>query len=111
MLHLLYLVAFTVIAFLAIGNLFRSLLSVSMDSHRRYSPAGRSQANWGRSPVIASGSPSRSVPHPELLDENGNPINEPLLVMRSMTVEDARQKLDALFNSSPGNSTETPEES
>jgi hypothetical protein len=29
-------------------------------------------------------------------------INEPLLVMRSMTVEDAREQLDALYRSSPG---------
>jgi hypothetical protein len=50
------------------------------------------------------------VPHPELLDDKGNPINEPLLVMRSMTVEDAREQLDAIFNSSPGNRTDTQEE-
>ncbi len=109
MLQLLYLIAFTAIAFLAIGNLLRSLLSISMDSQRRYSPAGRSQAEWGRSPVAASGR-YRSVPHPELLDDTGKPINEPLLVMRSMTVEDAREKLDAIYKSSPGNSTGTQEE-
>ncbi|NEO48804.1 MAG: DUF2973 domain-containing protein, partial [Moorea sp. SIO4A3] len=40
----------------------------------------------------------------------GNPINEPLLVMRSMTVEDARQQLDAIYNSSPGNSKGKTEE-
>jgi hypothetical protein len=50
------------------------------------------------------------VPHPELLDDTGKPINEPLLVMRSMTVEDAREKLDAIYKSSPGNSTGTQEE-
>ncbi|MBD0363119.1 MAG: DUF2973 domain-containing protein [Coleofasciculus sp. C3-bin4] len=110
MLHLLYLVAFTVIAFLAIGNLLRSLLTLSIDSHRRYSPAGRSQADWGRSPVTASRARYNSVPHPELLDDKGNPINEPLLVMRSMTVEDAREQLDAIFNSSPGNRTDSQEE-
>ena len=110
MLHLLYLVAFTVIAFLAIGNLLRSLLTLSIDSHRRYSPAGRSQADWGRLPVTASRSRYSSVPHPELLDDKGNPINEPLLVMRSITVEDAREQLDAIFNSSPGNRTDTQED-
>jgi hypothetical protein len=44
------------------------------------------------------------------LDERGNPINEPLLVMRSMTVEDAREKLDSIYNSSPNNNTGTQEE-
>jgi len=29
-------------------------------------------------------------------------IDEPYLVMRSMTVEDAREQLDALYKSSPG---------
>jgi hypothetical protein len=110
MLHLLYLVAFTVIAFLAIGNLLRSLLTLSIDSQRLYSPAGRSQADCGRSAVTASRSRSNYVPHPELLDDKGNPINEPLLVMRSMTVEDAREQLDALYNSSPGKRTDTQEE-
>jgi hypothetical protein len=111
MLHLLYLVAFTVIAFLAIGNLLRSLLTVSMDSQRRYSPAGKSPTDWGQSPLMATRSRYNAVPHPELLDETGNPINEPLLVMRSMSVDDARARLDALFNSSPGNPTERKEES
>lgn len=111
MLHLLYLIAFTAIAFLAIGNLLRSLFTISMDSQRHYSPAGRSQAEWGRSPINASRSGYRSVPHPELLDDTGNPINEPLLVMRSMTVEDAREQLDALYKSSPGNRTDRAEES
>lgn len=104
MLHLLYLVAFTIIAFLAIGNLLRSLFTVSMDSQRRYPPT-----DWSRQTTI-SRSPYHSVPHPELLDDLGNPINEPLLVMRSMTVEDAREQLDALFNSSPGKRTDTQEE-
>lgn len=110
MLHLLYLVAFTVIAFLAIGNLIRSLLTISMDAQRRYSPAGRSQGHWGSSPIPSGSSKFKAVPHPELLDDRGNPINEPLLVMRSITVEDARQKLDALFNSSPGISTDPQDE-
>jgi hypothetical protein len=111
MLHLLYLVAFTVIAFLAIGNLLRSLLTVSRDSQRRYSPTGSSSTDWGQSPLMASRSRYNTVPHPELLDDTGNPINEPLLVMRSMTLEDARARLDVLFNSSPGSPAEKPEES
>jgi hypothetical protein len=103
MLHLLYLVAFTVIAFLAIANLLRSLFTLSVDSQRFYSPAGRSSLNNSRSGYSY-------VPHPELLDDAGNPINEPLLVMRSMTVEDAREKLDAIFNASPNPKTDTQEE-
>ncbi|MGK7933048.1 MAG: DUF2973 domain-containing protein, partial [Microcystaceae cyanobacterium] len=46
----------------------------------------------------------------ELLDERGQPINEPLLVMRSVSVEDARQQLDALYNASPSSKKETEEE-
>ncbi|HAA28909.1 MAG TPA: DUF2973 domain-containing protein [Cyanobacteria bacterium UBA8553] len=101
MLHLLYLVAFTTIAFLAIGNLLRSLLTLSRDSQRHYAPVGRS-------PMMAS-RPYNTVMHPELLDETGKPINEPLLVMRSMTVEDAREKLDAIFEASPGKRTDIQE--
>jgi hypothetical protein len=104
MLHLLYLVAFTAIAFLAIANLLRSLLTLSVDSQRLYAPAGRS-------PITPSRPKYNYVPHPELLDDMGNPINEPLLVMRSMTVEDAREQLDAIFKSSPGNRADTQEES
>lgn len=102
MLHLVYILAFTIIAFLAISNLIRSLITVSMDSQRRYSASGdrRRQANpYQNSQTF----------HPELFDENGKPINEPLLVMRSVTVEDARQQLDALYNASPSQSKETQE--
>ncbi|HBE19889.1 MAG TPA: DUF2973 domain-containing protein [Cyanobacteria bacterium UBA11149] len=100
MLHLIYVIAFTIIALIAIANLVRSLVSLSIDSQRGFSVPRRS-------PLAASPTP---VPHPELLDDNGNPINEPLLVMRSMTVEDARQRLDALYNSSPGGNMDKPEE-
>ncbi|MEO8891440.1 MAG: DUF2973 domain-containing protein, partial [Coleofasciculaceae cyanobacterium] len=74
-----------------------------MDSQRRYTPNDWSRQN-------SASNPYNTVPHPELLDDMGNPINEPLLVMRSMTVEDAREQLDALFNSSPGKRSDTPEE-
>ena len=96
MLHLIYLIAFTAIAFLAIANLIRNLFTLSIESQRHYSPAGKSTATTFRSRAGA-------MLHPELLDETGKPINEPLLVMRSLTVEDARQQLDALYNSSPSN--------
>jgi hypothetical protein len=98
LLHLLYVSAFTVLAFLAVGNLIRNLMTLGVESQR-----GSASGGWaGR----GASSVSRSkVPHPELLDNTGNVINEPLLVMRSMTVEDAREQLDALYESSPGSNT------
>lgn len=101
MLHLLYILAFTIIAFLAVSNLIRSLISVSMDSQRRYPNAKQSSARQG--------SRSRRMIHPELLDDRGQPINEPLLVMRSVTVEDAREQLDALYRSSSSPTQDLPE--
>lgn len=110
MLHLLYILAFTTIAFLAISNLIRSLINLSAYSQRRYSPPGKSSAqrrsSSGRSGFYRSG----SAPHPELLDDSGKPINEPLLVIRSVTVEDAREQLDAIYNASPGQTKETEED-
>lgn len=102
-LHLLYVIAFTILAFLAVGNLIRNLMTLGIESQRPYGSrglAGRSMS--GR---------FRTVPHPELLDATGNVINEPLLVMRSMSVEDAREQLDALYEASPGSPNETREES
>lgn len=101
-LHLLYIFAFTAIAFLAIGNLIRSLLTLGLESSRSYAPLG--YAPNGPSAQLATARAQRSVPHPEFLDDAGNMINEPLLVMRSMTVEDAREQLDSLYRSSPGGS-------
>ncbi|OLP19764.1 hypothetical protein BST81_04315 [Leptolyngbya sp. 'hensonii'] len=92
MLHLIYILAFTVIALLAIANLIRSLVTLGLESQR-------DNSNDGFRPRHVK---TRSVPHPEFLDDTGNVINEPLLVMRSMTVEDAREQLDALYESSPG---------
>ncbi|EDX85328.1 hypothetical protein S7335_3027 [Synechococcus sp. PCC 7335] len=46
----------------------------------------------------------RPVPHPELLNDSGDVINEPLLVMRSISIKDARDQLNALYESS-GNSS------
>lgn len=105
MLHLLYLLVFAVIAFLTVSNLIRSLITVSMDFQRRYIPKRNAsitrQINWKN---------AKKTVHPELLDEIGNPINEPLLVMRSMTVEDARQQLDTLYDLSPSQSPEKEKE-
>lgn len=104
MLHLLYIFAFTIIAFFAISNLIRSLITLSIDSQRHYAPRGDS---LGRQSNFSN---ARPTPHPELLDDNGKPINEPLLVMRSVSVEDAREQLDAIYNASPGGQTAEPGE-
>ncbi|MEM8777910.1 MAG: DUF2973 domain-containing protein [Cyanobacteria bacterium P01_G01_bin.49] len=106
MLHLIYVVVFTIVAFLAVSNLIRSLITVSMSSQRRY-------PNRGISPIEKDikRKNSQKAMHPELLDDRGNPINEPLLVMRSVTVEDARQQLDALYDASPSPSQEKEEDS
>ncbi len=92
MLQLLYIIAFVVLAVLAIGNLIRSLFSLGIESQRSYTPSSRRESYLDR-----EGLP----PHPELLDEEGHMINEPLLVMKSITVEDAREQLDALYKKSP----------
>ncbi|MDF0554568.1 DUF2973 domain-containing protein [Kamptonema sp. UHCC 0994] len=102
MLHLLYILAFTILAFLAVGNLFRSLLTVGMES-QRIQPFRGGNHN-------ASSARFQAVPHPELLDDYGNVVNEPLLVMRSLSVQDAREQLDALYKSSPGNNDEARED-
>ncbi len=102
-LHLLYIIAFTILAFLAVGNLFRNLMTLGVESQR----ASRGWNPGGSSPVSRSG----ATPHPELLDDSGNVINEPLLVMRSMSVEDAREQLDALYESSPGGGLEPRDDS
>jgi Protein of unknown function (DUF2973) len=89
--QLLYVIAFIVIAILAVRNMIGNLVSLGIESQRNYAPQ-----SGGRSVR------SETAMHPELLDESGRVINEPLLVMRSMTVEDAREQLDALYNSPPG---------
>lgn len=98
MLHLIYILAFTVIAFLAVSNLIRSLVSVSMGTQR--SGLSNSSRRFNQSQGT----------HPELYDNSGAPINEPLLVMRSVNVEDARQRLDAIFNASPSGTRQDAEE-
>ena len=104
MLHVLYILAFTVIAFLAISNLIRSLITLSTESSRVYP----NHQALGRKNNISKRSYSQKI-HPELLDEQGKVINEPLLVMRSVSVEDARQKLDALYDSSPNKGNDSSE--
>ncbi len=100
MLHLIYILAFTILAFLAVRNLIHSLIVVGMDSQRPPSRNGyRSSSEW-----------LPGVPHPELLDESGNIVKEPLLVMRSLSIQEARTQLDSLYQSSPNSSEEASEE-
>ncbi len=104
MLHLIYILAFTIIAFFAISNLIRSLITISTESQKGpwRADSRSSQPNSKPSAQIAK--------HPELLDDQGNPIKEPLLVIRSVSVEDAREKLDSIYNSSPSQTNKPDEE-
>jgi hypothetical protein len=101
MLHLLYILVFTTLAFVAVGNLIRNLMTLGMESQRSYGNRGEFVPDGDPARRLTSAR-RRQVPHPELLDEHGNVVDEPFLVMRSITVEDARERLDALYNASPG---------
>lgn len=115
LLQLLYILAFTILAFVAVANLIRNLIMFSFDRSGNY-PArlARSEqegvASGNKSNYPLSRSRKQFVPHPELLDNSGNIVKEPLLVMRSINVEDARQQLDALYESSPGSKGDSSEE-
>lgn len=85
--QVIYIIAFAVLAILAIANLVRNLMVL-----------GNNARNASASNPYGTDA-SRPVPHPELLDQNGQVIREPLLVMRSISVKDAREQLDALYNS------------
>lgn len=100
MLQLLYILAFTILALIAVSNLIRNLVMFSVDRERSYSMTRSPMSNQALRPYLSSS--SQLVPHPELLDTEGNLIRDPLLVMRSINVEDAREQLDALYESSPG---------
>ena len=98
MLHLIYILVFTIIALLAVSNLIRSLVTLSAETQKFYPPKYD-----GSKPSYSSG---KKQVHPELLDEQGKVIEEPLLVMRSVSVDDARSRLDALYDSSPSKTIE-----
>jgi len=100
MLHLLYILAFTILAFIAVANLIRNLIMFSFDQERIYPHMSNPYAS----------SRKQLTPHPELLDNSGNLIREPLLVMRSINVDDAREQLDALYEASPGHRRDNQDE-
>lgn len=110
MFHVLYLVAFAVIAFFAVFNLFRSMMTLGQDVRQGYGNARDAMAASSPSTI----SPNMSS-HPELLDEAGNIVREPYLVIKSISepmpsepisVEDAREKLDAIYKASPGGTSD-----
>ncbi len=96
-LHLLYVLVFAVLAFLAIANLVRNLINLGQESQRN-------TTGWSADPRPKQ---PLSVPHPELLDSSGQVVNEPLLVMRSMPLEEVRSRLDQIYNDSPGGSPQS----
>lgn len=98
MLQLLYILAFTILALIAVSNLIRNLIMFSFERDRVY-PGDRGRV-----------SSRRTVPHPEFLDSTGRVIKDPLLVMRSIDVEDAREQLDALYEASPSYNSEVDKE-
>jgi hypothetical protein len=95
MLHLLYILAFTVLAVVAVSNMIRNLVRLGTQARQPVQPHRT----------------NRPVPHPELLDDSGDVINEPLLVMRSISIKDARDQLDALYEASSSGSEDAREDS
>ncbi len=89
--HVVYIIAFAVLAIMAIANLVRNLIVLGGNARNPQSarPYGGGQRTMPG---------DRPMPHPELLDQDGQVIREPLLVMRSISVKDAREQLDALYN-------------
>lgn len=102
-LHLLYLLAFTLLAFIAVGNLIRNILRLGRD-------AGRNPATMTDSPNPMPRSQFVGPIHPEMLDDRGQPIREPLLVMKSISLEDARDRLKSLYEASPSAAPDEREE-
>ena len=98
MLHLLYVIAFTILAVIAVSNMLSNLIKLGTQVRQHPGSQRYDQSRDGSS--RDGNTPKRPVPHPELLDGSGDVINEPLLVMRSISVKDARDQLDALYESS-----------
>ncbi len=84
MLQILYLIAFVAIAFVALRNLVANIITLGKEERKASPRRAR-----------------RQVPHPELLDEEGNLTEEPLLVIRSTSLEEARSRLEDLYSGSP----------
>jgi len=79
-------------ALIAVSNLIRNLLMFSGD--RDHYPSGDAMAKPRYlSPHLVSNQFSAA---PGVMDTAGNLIKDPLLVMRSISVEDAREQLDPI---------------
>lgn len=100
MLHVLYIIAFAAIASFAIANLFRNMMMLGRDVRQGYGNAKDAMT----APTVVP-NPEKSS-HPELLDESGEVVREPFLVLKSISVDDAREKLDAIYKASPGGSAD-----
>lgn len=101
MLHVIYIVAFAILAFIAVSNLIQNIMLLGSDVRRG---SGRP---YGDDPASRS---NRPTPHPEMLDDTGRMVDEPLLVMKSIDIEDAREQLDALFENSTSASDSSPDD-
>ena len=88
MLQILYLIAFALISFLALRNLVGSLITLGAD--QRKAPRRRRP----------------QAPHPELVNEDGEITDEPLLVIRQTSLDEARSRLDSLYYESPDDMAE-----
>jgi hypothetical protein len=99
MFHALYIAAFLILTVIAVSNLVRNMMLLGSDARRQTRTAG------------AAGTTSQpSASHPEMLDEAGKVTKEPLLVMRSISLQDARQQLEALYDGNPTATDETVDE-
>lgn len=110
MLHLLYVIAFTVLAVIAVSNMLSNLVKLGHQVRQPSNSQGYGSQGYGNKGYGSQGygqdqygnQKKRPVPHPELLDGSGDVINEPLLVMRSISIKDARDQLDAIYEASGG---------
>ena len=94
MFHFLYLLVFTALALFAVTNMIRNM--VRMGTQMSQPPT--------------SAKVNRTTPHPELLNEEGSVISEPLLVMRSISIQDAREQLNAMYEASGSNQDDSQTE-
>lgn len=92
MFHALYIVAFLALTVIAVSNLVRNMMMLGADTRRQPQRSGNQGATA-----------QNTVSHPEMLDDTGRVTKEPLLVMRSISLQDARQQLEALYDGKPGN--------
>jgi hypothetical protein len=84
MFHALYILAFAALTVIAVSNLVRNMMMLGSDARR--------------DPSRPRNDAQKTASHPEMLDETGQVTKEPLLVMRSISLQDARQQLESLYD-------------